>query len=225
MYLRWHFCSLRRPKLYMYSWAPLIFLQILILQQLSKIYCEVWKSSSNLFTWPLWLLPMPCLPVRQILQLWRVLTHSLPFLQLKEIIQEGIITRLVLQLLCRSSFKKSPVRIWITIENRLIIWNNLIISRIPVPVGFGLKEFYCTCVCVLLESVSTQYSRYANVLTPECHTSGICINFNPYLTNVRIGWAHNNARKYRIGRWDVFVTVHPWYNYINNQLDATITVY
>ena len=41
----------------------------------------------------------------------------------------------------------------------------------------------------------------------------------------RIGWAHNNARKYRIGRWDVFGTVHPWYNYINNQLDATITVY
>ena len=41
----------------------------------------------------------------------------------------------------------------------------------------------------------------------------------------RIGWAHNNARKKRIGRWDVFVTVHPWYNYINNQLDATITVY
>ena len=41
----------------------------------------------------------------------------------------------------------------------------------------------------------------------------------------RVGWAHNNARKYRIGRWDVFVTVHPWCNYINNQLDATITVY
>ena len=41
----------------------------------------------------------------------------------------------------------------------------------------------------------------------------------------RIGWAHNNARKLRIGRWDVFVTVHPWYNYINNQPDATITVY
>ena len=41
----------------------------------------------------------------------------------------------------------------------------------------------------------------------------------------RIGWAHNNARKQWIGRRDVFVTVHPWYNYINNQLDATITVY
>ena len=41
----------------------------------------------------------------------------------------------------------------------------------------------------------------------------------------RIGWAHNNARKLRIDRWDVFVTVHPWYNYINNQLDATIPVY
>ena len=41
----------------------------------------------------------------------------------------------------------------------------------------------------------------------------------------RIGWAHNNARKLRIGRWDDFVTVHSWYNYINNQLDATITVY
>ena len=49
-----------------------------------------------------------------------------------------------------------------------------------------------------------------------------------YLTLIlltwRIGWAHNNASKYRIGRWDVFVTVHPWYNYINNQLVATVTV-
>jgi len=41
----------------------------------------------------------------------------------------------------------------------------------------------------------------------------------------RIGWAHNNARKQRIARWVVFVTVHPWYNNINSQLDATITVY
>jgi len=41
----------------------------------------------------------------------------------------------------------------------------------------------------------------------------------------RIGWAHNNASKQRIGRRDVFVTMHPWYNCINNQLGATITVY
>ena len=54
-----------------------------------------------------------------------------------------------------------------------------------------------------------------------------CVGFTLTLIVLmwRIGWAHNNARKEPIGRWDVFLTVHPWYNNINNQLDATITVY
>ena len=68
-------------------------------------------------------------------------------------------------------------------------------------------------------AISTWLSNHITYLTVESSRPLTLI-----VLMWRIGWAHNNARKYRTGRWDVFVTVHPWYNYMNNQLDATITV-
>ena len=115
VYLWWHFCSLRHPRLYMYSGIPLIqkliFYKFWYFSSWAK-YSEVWKSSSNIFIWPLWYLLIPCLPFHQFLQLWKVLTHSLLVLQLKvkEITQMGILIWLVVQLVCRSSVKIIPIR-------------------------------------------------------------------------------------------------------------------
>ena len=115
---------------------------------------------------------------------------------------------------------------WYDIIRYGMIWYDTIYGMIWYMIWYGiiwydtmwynnniyLLQLGCHPVAVVISHVHTTWNW-------------LLLNLTLILLMWRIGWAHNNARKEWIGRWDVFVTVHPWYNYINNQLDATITVY
>ena len=104
----------------------------------------------------------------------------------------------------------------------LTTWSDPICKNINDYV-FTLPQAVDPAFC--FKNATAHSSKYSEFCQGKQSLHNAALSLTLIILMWRIGWAYNNARKQRIGRWDVFVTVHLWYNYINNQLHATITVY
>ena len=138
---------------------------------------------------------------------------------------------------CQAGFHIQLLLSYYTINWPLILYSLCMIMA--VSYCYGQKRYISDLCCLsntkLQETTMTHLVVLFTTVVPvflvvsHKYRSHLWFKLQFSLTLIlltwRIGWAYNNARKQRIGRWDVFVTVHPWYNYINNQLGATITVY